>query len=105
MNREKLKIVFSLFVLLIFSTATLVDAKEEALPRISVVYPLEGARIGASDSTFIFGSVTPKSKLTINGFETEVHPNGAFLSFLHLMSGARRTGMHRSDGLLAPDIR
>jgi N-acetylmuramoyl-L-alanine amidase len=87
MNREKLKIVFSLFVLLIFSTATLADAKEEALPRISVVYPLEGARIGASDSTFIFGSVTPKSKLTINGFETEVHPNGAFLSFLPLTSG------------------
>lgn len=87
MNREKLKIVFSLFVLLIFSTATLAYAKEEALPRISVVYPLEGARIGASDSTFIFGSVTPKSKLIINGFKTEVHPNGAFLAFLPLTSG------------------
>ncbi|MGB2803264.1 MAG: N-acetylmuramoyl-L-alanine amidase [Candidatus Zixiibacteriota bacterium] len=87
MNREKLKIVFSLFVLLIFSTATLAYAKEEALPRISVVYPLEGARIGASDSTFIFGSVTPKSKLIINGFKTKVHPNGAFLAFLPLAPG------------------
>ncbi|MGB7061405.1 MAG: N-acetylmuramoyl-L-alanine amidase [Candidatus Zixiibacteriota bacterium] len=87
MNREKLKIFFSLFVLLIFSAATLGYAMEEALPRISVVYPLEGARIGASDSTFIFGSVTPESKLIINGFKTEVHPNGAFLAFLPLASG------------------
>jgi N-acetylmuramoyl-L-alanine amidase len=87
MNREKLKIVFSLSVLLVLSIASLGYAKEEALPRISVVYPLKGARIGASDSTFIFGSVTPESKLIINGFKTEVHPNGAFLAFLPLTSG------------------
>jgi N-acetylmuramoyl-L-alanine amidase len=87
MNREKLKIVFSLLVLLVFSAATLGHAKEETLPRISVVYPREGAQIGVSDSTFIFGSVTPESKLTINGFKTEVHPNGAFLAFLPLAPG------------------
>jgi N-acetylmuramoyl-L-alanine amidase len=53
-------------------------------PKISVIYPQEGAQITVSDSTFIFGSVTPKSKLKINGFEAKVHPNGAFLAFLPL---------------------
>lgn len=61
--------------------------KEDLLPKISVIYPKEGAQIGVSDSTFIFGSVTPKSKLKINGFEVKVHPNGAFLSFLPLKPG------------------
>ena len=57
---------------------------KDLLPKISVIYPQEGAQIGVSDSTFIFGSVTPKSKLKINGFEIKVHPNGAFLAFLPL---------------------
>jgi N-acetylmuramoyl-L-alanine amidase len=61
--------------------------KEDLLPKISVIYPKEGAQIGVSDSTFIFGSVTPKSKLKINGFEIKVHPNGAFLAFLPLKPG------------------
>ena len=87
MNREKLKVAFSLFGLLFFSAASSGYPEEEAAPRISVIYPLKGARIGASDSTFIFGSVTPQSKLTINGFKTEVHPNGAFLAFLPLAPG------------------
>jgi N-acetylmuramoyl-L-alanine amidase len=62
-------------------------AKENQPPRISVIYPRQRAQIGASDSTFIFGSVTPKSKLKINDHKVKVHPNGAFLAFLPLTPG------------------
>jgi N-acetylmuramoyl-L-alanine amidase len=68
-------------------TKTKATTKEDLLPKISVIYPKEDAQIGVSDSTFIFGSVTPKSKLKINGFEVKVHPNGAFLAFLPLKPG------------------
>ncbi|UCB53009.1 MAG: N-acetylmuramoyl-L-alanine amidase [Candidatus Zixiibacteriota bacterium] len=87
MNRKKFKIILGIFLLLTLCAATRINAKEEPLPRISVVYPREGAQIGASDSTFIFGSVTPQSNLTINGFKAKVHPNGAFLAFLPLAPG------------------
>jgi N-acetylmuramoyl-L-alanine amidase len=60
---------------------------KDLLPQISVIYPQEGAQIGVSDSTFIFGSVTPNSKLKVNGFNVKVHPNGAFLAFLPLKPG------------------
>ncbi len=86
-KRGKLKVFFGLFLLLIFCTCFEIQAKEISLPEISVIYPREGAQIGASDSTFIFGSVTPKSELKINGYKVEVHSNGAFLAFLPLKSG------------------
>ena len=79
--------VFLIVFLLFVSTEyTKIEAtpKQDSLPEISVIYPKEGARIGVSDSTFIFGSVTPKSKLRINGFKVKVHPNRAFLAFLPL---------------------
>lgn len=51
--------------------------------RIDLVYPAEGAVLGASDSTFVFGNVgTGEATLTINGAPVEVAPNGAFLGFL-----------------------
>ena len=56
-------------------------------PTINVVYPKGGDRIGAVDSTFIFGSVTPGSELTINGESIDVHRNGAFIAFLPLQPG------------------
>ncbi|MFQ6031389.1 MAG: hypothetical protein ACE5K2_00590 [Candidatus Zixiibacteriota bacterium] len=61
--------------------------EDDSLPEISVIYPEEGARIGAPDSAFIFGTVTPESELRINGFKVKVHPNGAFLAFLPLEPG------------------
>ena len=69
------------------STALAANPKENPVPQISVIYPLEDAKIKASDSTFIFGSVTPKSDLKINGHPVSVHPNGAFLAFLPLKPG------------------
>jgi N-acetylmuramoyl-L-alanine amidase len=51
--------------------------------RIDVVYPAEDARLTASDSNFVFGSVgTGDARLTINGDLVEVAPNGAFLAFI-----------------------
>jgi N-acetylmuramoyl-L-alanine amidase len=80
----------SLFCILLFSLSFIflqADAKENPAPQISVIYPLEGARIGASDSTFIFGSVTPKSDLNINSYNVPVYTNGAFLAYLPLKPG------------------
>ncbi len=78
--------LFVLFFCLIFMSLK-TNAKENPVPQISVIYPLENAKISASDSTFIFGSVTPKSDLKINGHPVPVHPNGAFLAFLPLKPG------------------
>ncbi len=87
MKRAKLKFLFCFLPFLILYAGIEIQAKEDSLPQISVIYPKEGARIGASDSTFIFGSVTPESELTINGHRVKVHPNGAFLAFLPLKPG------------------
>jgi N-acetylmuramoyl-L-alanine amidase len=89
-KRKKLRLIFFILIIAFLSfapgeyTKTEAATVEDSLPQISVIYPKEGAQIGASDSTFIFGSVTPESKLTINGFNVKVHPNGAFLAFLPL---------------------
>ncbi len=54
---------------------------------IKVVYPETLQTIGPVDSNFIFGSVTPGSKLSINGTPVEVYRNGAFLAFLPVGEG------------------
>jgi N-acetylmuramoyl-L-alanine amidase len=54
---------------------------------IKVVYPETLQVIGPVDSNFIFGSVTPGAKLSINGTPVEVYKNGAFLAFLPLGEG------------------
>jgi N-acetylmuramoyl-L-alanine amidase len=52
---------------------------------LRVVYPPDGATIVARDSTFIFGSVgTGDARLTINGLDVPVLPNGAWLGWLPL---------------------
>jgi N-acetylmuramoyl-L-alanine amidase len=90
MKRKRLTFIFFIHVIIFFSIVSIkystieAFAKEDLSPKVSVIYPKEGAQIGVSDSTFIFGSLTPKSKLRINGFEVKVHPNGAFLAFLPL---------------------
>ena len=54
---------------------------------VRVVYPPSGALIAASDSNFIFGSVSSASaRLSIDGVTVKVHPSGAFLAWLPLPS-------------------
>jgi N-acetylmuramoyl-L-alanine amidase len=87
-KRQKRKLIFySLLLILVICFVVEIQAKEKSLPEISVIYPKEGAQIRVSDSTFIFGSVSPKSELKINGHQVEVHSNGAFLAFLPLTPG------------------
>jgi N-acetylmuramoyl-L-alanine amidase len=86
-KRGNLRFLFSLLSIFILFGGISGQAKENSPPAISVIYPRQGAQIGASDSTFIFGSVTPRSRLSINGSKVKVHPNGAFLAFLPLQPG------------------
>jgi len=80
----KINLLLILIPLLFLQTA----AEEiDKLPLIKVVYPREGQNIAASDSTFIFGSVTPGSDLKINGQKTKIYKNGAFLAYLPLGPG------------------
>jgi N-acetylmuramoyl-L-alanine amidase len=106
-KRKKLTLIFFILIIIFFSIVSIENstteafAQEDSLPEISVIYPKEGAQIGASDSTFIFGSVTPNSELMINGFKVKVHPNGAFLAFLPLKpaeSPARGGGESPAEG-------
>jgi N-acetylmuramoyl-L-alanine amidase len=56
-------------------------------PEINVVWPRKDEGIGAVDSSFILGSVTPGSKLEINGESVAVHPDGGFIAFLPISPG------------------
>ncbi|MCC6930571.1 MAG: N-acetylmuramoyl-L-alanine amidase [Gemmatimonadaceae bacterium] len=52
---------------------------------LRVVYPPDGATIAARDSTFLFGSTgSGDARLTINGHQVPVLPNGAWLAWLPL---------------------
>ncbi len=54
---------------------------------LTVVYPKDGQKIPAVDSTFIFGSVKPGASLAINGTIIEVHREGGWLAFLPVSPG------------------
>ncbi|MFQ5753644.1 MAG: hypothetical protein ACE5HI_16765, partial [bacterium] len=63
---------------------------QTALPQliIDVVYPREEQVVTASDSTFIFGSVSiPSAHLSVNDITMKVYPNGAFLGVVPVTPG------------------
>jgi N-acetylmuramoyl-L-alanine amidase len=80
-----MKIHFTLIILIFFIRISASEINNP--PTIKVVYPNEGREITSSDSTFIFGSVTPGSDLKINGQSVKIYKNGAFLAYLPLKPG------------------
>ncbi|MFP5356078.1 MAG: hypothetical protein ACLGIK_13175, partial [Gemmatimonadota bacterium] len=59
------------------------------MPRVTgkldlrVVYPPDRATLAARDSTFLFGSTgTGDARLSINGIDVPVNPNGSWLAWL-----------------------
>ncbi|MCP4704162.1 MAG: N-acetylmuramoyl-L-alanine amidase [candidate division Zixibacteria bacterium] len=55
--------------------------------QIDVVYPKKNSTIGAVDSSFILGSVSPAYDLFINGIPIPVQKDGGFLAFLPINPG------------------
>lgn len=71
-------LLLTLYLATLFTTAPTIDV---VYPRPKGSYTL--SHIARIDSNFIFGSVTPpESKLTINGTQVKLHPNGAFLTYI-----------------------
>ena len=87
MRFHRMKLSLGIIFISLICTLLKANAKENPAPQISVVYPLEDAKIKASDSTFIFGSVTVKSDLKINGHPVPVYTNGACLAYLPIRPG------------------
>ena len=54
---------------------------------VTVVHPLEGARLPSLREIFVFGAVVPGSTLTINGSTVPVHPKGGYLAMVPLSPG------------------
>lgn len=67
--------------------AVLTAALSASPPKIQVIYPKPDQRLGAADSSFIFGNVTPGATLTINGVDVPVYETGGWLAFLPLKPG------------------
>ena len=65
----------------------LLSISAQAAPKIIIVYPHPNQQIALVDSEFVFGSVTPGSKLTINGVNVKVYKEGGWLAFLDVSSG------------------
>jgi N-acetylmuramoyl-L-alanine amidase len=75
--------MLSVCLMSLFFSASLAFAQ----PTIEVIYPQPNQRLGAVDSSFIFGNVTPGAKLLINGIEVPVHKQGGWLAYLSLKPG------------------
>ncbi|UCE05961.1 MAG: N-acetylmuramoyl-L-alanine amidase [bacterium] len=77
------------FWLLLLLAASFIGANSIlAQIKIEVIYPKEGSRVTASESTFIFGNVSPvRVEFTVNNVPTQIYPNGAFLTVVPVESG------------------
>jgi N-acetylmuramoyl-L-alanine amidase len=78
------------FIILSVLLMIMVLSPNSVLSQISleVVYPREDLEITATDSTFIFGSVSvPTARVFVNGLPMKVYPNGAFLGVVPVSPG------------------
>ncbi|MCJ7508382.1 MAG: hypothetical protein MUO85_06580, partial [candidate division Zixibacteria bacterium] len=80
---SKISLLSTLLVILL----SVSSSAQDKTPVINVIYPKNEQTLTSSDSAFIFGSVTPKSSLKINGQDIKVYANGAFLAFLPIQPG------------------
>ncbi|MGN1058507.1 MAG: hypothetical protein ACI4Q7_04075, partial [Candidatus Avelusimicrobium sp.] len=109
MKRILFLLIFPLFLSIsnicaAIPAALYLPAQEKQLekgPAITVQYPHENMTVArGSKKIFIFGQVTlpPPITLDINGEEIPVRPNGAFLAFLPVQSGAFEFVLTASNG-------
>src|SRR5205814_3025060 len=54
---------------------------------VTVVHPLEGAKLPPIKEVFVYGATVPGSTLTINGSMVPVHPKGGYLAMVPLVPG------------------
>ena len=73
--------------LAVLCPATAAGSPPENPPVIKIVYPTDSLTVGPIDSTSIRGSVTPGSRLTINGQPVDVYRTGGFLVYLPVAPG------------------
>ena len=82
-TEKKFKILFLIVVFSLFFSSF-----GYAQVNLTVVYPKEEQVVHATDSTFIFGQVTPPTaRLHINGNPVRLYPNGTYLAFLPVETG------------------
>ena len=76
---------------------------------ITVVHPLEGAKLPAIREVFVYGAVVAGSTLTINGSTVPVHAKGGWLVMVPLVPGRHfaelgRQSARRANGAPGPPI-
>lgn len=83
-------------------TASSLAAQDTDSLAVHIQYPAEGATIGASDSTFVFGRVEGASvdgvRLTVNGTVVPLHTNGGWLAFVPIEPDSFTFAVHATDG-------
>ena len=81
------EIAISTSTLIQNTTEPLITVVEASTGILRIVHPYEGMRMPAVDSSFVYGYARPEGKLTINGKETPIHPQGGFLAMTDYSPG------------------
>lgn len=63
------------------------DLSAASSPTLTLLHPLEGAKLPALTQVFTYGYVTPGSTLTINGLPVPVYATGGYLTMVPLVPG------------------
>jgi N-acetylmuramoyl-L-alanine amidase len=82
-----LALVLSVSVLRAEPMASTAPVSAPNLATLSILHPLEGARVPNLSQIWVYGAVTPGSTLTINGNQISVHPAGGYLTTVPIQAG------------------